>query len=117
MNLRNIPSKIELWLVDRLLPYVRNARTHSEAQVAQVAASIKEFGWTDPILVGMHMLLVFRTGGPPSRDHSSWSTIPGQRSVYISRRDAVAATWIRFTSTGHCSYAGRHSSRLWHRHA
>ena len=34
-----------------LIPYVRNARTHSDEQVAQLAGSIKEFGWTNPILV------------------------------------------------------------------
>lgn len=34
-----------------LVPHVRNSRTHSDAQVAQVAASIREFGWTNPILV------------------------------------------------------------------
>lgn len=34
-----------------LIPYARNSRTHDEAQVAQIAASIKEFGWTNPILL------------------------------------------------------------------
>jgi len=34
-----------------LIPYSRNARTHSETQVAQIAASIREFGWTNPILI------------------------------------------------------------------
>jgi hypothetical protein len=34
-----------------LIPYARNARTHSEKQVAEIAASIREFGWTNPILV------------------------------------------------------------------
>jgi len=43
--------QIQVWAIDRLLPYVRNARTHTEEQVAQVAASIREFGWTNPILV------------------------------------------------------------------
>jgi len=38
-------------LVSDLIPYVKNSRTHSDAQVAQIAASIKEFGWTNPILV------------------------------------------------------------------
>jgi ParB-like chromosome segregation protein Spo0J len=33
-----------------LIPYARNSRTHSDEQVAQIAASIKEFGWTNPIL-------------------------------------------------------------------
>ncbi len=40
------------WPVERLIPYIRNARTHSEEQVAQIAASIAEFGWTSPILTG-----------------------------------------------------------------
>src|SRR5712675_518860 len=36
----------------RLIPYARNARTHSEAQVAQIAGSIREFGFTNPVLIG-----------------------------------------------------------------
>ena len=43
--------KITIKKVDSLIPYVKNSRTHSDAQVAQIAASIKEFGWTNPILV------------------------------------------------------------------
>ena len=41
---------VERWPVDKLIPYARNARTHTDEQVAQVAASILEFGWTNPIL-------------------------------------------------------------------
>ena len=37
--------------VEDLIPYVRNSRTHSDEQVAQIAASIREFGWTNPVLV------------------------------------------------------------------
>jgi len=37
--------------VDKLIPYINNSRTHSDEQIAQIAASIKEFGWTNPILV------------------------------------------------------------------
>lgn len=37
--------------VDSLVPYARNSRTHSEGQVAQIAASIREFGFTNPVLV------------------------------------------------------------------
>jgi DNA modification methylase len=43
--------KITQKLVTELIPYVKNSRTHSDEQVAQIAASIKEFGWTNPILV------------------------------------------------------------------
>lgn len=44
-------DKIEKRKVDDLIPYARNARTHSDEQVAQIAASIKEWGWTTPILI------------------------------------------------------------------
>ena len=37
--------------IEDLIPYVKNSRTHSEDQIAQIAASIKEFGWTNPILI------------------------------------------------------------------
>lgn len=43
--------KIEPRSVADLIPYASNSRTHSDAQVAQIAASIREFGWTSPILV------------------------------------------------------------------
>jgi ParB family transcriptional regulator, chromosome partitioning protein len=44
-------KRIEMWPLDRLVPYERNARTHSAEQVAQIAASIQEFGFTNPLLV------------------------------------------------------------------
>lgn len=37
--------------VEDLIPYARNSRTHSDAQVAQIAASVREFGWTNPVLI------------------------------------------------------------------
>jgi len=43
---------IEIVPVDRLIPYARNARTHDEGQVAQIAGSIAEFGFVNPILIG-----------------------------------------------------------------
>src|SRR5215475_13496308 len=43
--------KVEYWPLDRLIPYARNARTHSEAQVAEIAGSIRTFGFSNPILV------------------------------------------------------------------
>ena len=43
--------KITQKKVTELIPYVKNSRTHSDEQIAQIAASIKEFGWTNPILV------------------------------------------------------------------
>ena len=48
----NMSNAIEMWPVERLVPYSRNARTHSAEQVSRIAASIVEFGFTNPLLVG-----------------------------------------------------------------
>lgn len=48
--MKNDKMQIEWRGADELIPYARNARTHSDDQVAQISASIKEFGWTNPVL-------------------------------------------------------------------
>ena len=53
-----LANKIEQWPTAKLLPYARNARTHSDDQVAQIAASIAEFGFTNPILAGSDGIIV-----------------------------------------------------------
>lgn len=53
-----LADKIQQWPVAKLIPYARNARTHSEEQVAQIAASIAEFGFTNPILTGADGVIV-----------------------------------------------------------
>ena len=50
-TLTALAERLELWPIDRLRPYERNPRTHSADQVAQIAASMVEFGFTNPILV------------------------------------------------------------------
>src|ERR1035438_213046 len=47
-----IDIQVERWPVSDLIPQAMNPRTHSEEQIAQIAASIREFDWTNPILVG-----------------------------------------------------------------
>src|SRR5271155_1204747 len=47
----NIDIQIERWPIERLIPRANNPRTHSREQVASIAASIREFGWTNPVLV------------------------------------------------------------------
>ena len=44
-------QKIEMMRTADLIPYARNSRTHSEMQVAQISGSIREFGWTNPVLI------------------------------------------------------------------
>lgn len=47
----NVSQSIEQVPIDALIPYARNSRTHSDAQTEQVASSIKEFGFTNPVLI------------------------------------------------------------------
>ena len=58
MTISWLADKIEQWPTAKLVPYARNARTHSDAQVAQIAASIAEFGFTNPILAGSDGVIV-----------------------------------------------------------
>ena len=58
MTISWLADKIEQWPTAKLLPYARNARTHSDDQVAQIAASIAEFGFTNPILAGSDGIIV-----------------------------------------------------------
>src|SRR5437588_129028 len=44
-------THIQMWPIDKLIPFARNPRTHSDTQVAQIAASIASFGFNNPILV------------------------------------------------------------------
>ena len=50
--------QIEMMDAAKLVPYARNARTHSDDQVAQIAASIAEFGFTNPILIGGGAIII-----------------------------------------------------------
>ena len=69
-------SKVEQWPTAKLLPYARNARTHSEAQVVQIAASIKEFGFTNPILAGADGVIVAGHGRLAAAQHLGLESVP-----------------------------------------
>jgi DNA modification methylase len=53
-----LAQRIELWPIAKLVPYARNPRTHTEEQVAQIAASIAEFGFVNPVLVGSDGVII-----------------------------------------------------------
>ncbi|WP_144299798.1 site-specific DNA-methyltransferase [Elioraea rosea] len=91
-------------LVAELVPYARNARTHSDAQVAQIAASIREFGFTNPILVdgergviaGHGRLLAARLLGMTEVPVIELSHLsPAQRRAYVltDNKLALNAGW------------------------
>ena len=90
--------------ISSLIPYARNARTHSDAQVAQIAASIREFGFTNPILVdgdlgiiaGHGRLLAARKLGMTEVPTLELSHLtPAQKRAYVlaDNRLALSAGW------------------------
>ena len=90
--------------VTELIPYVNNSRTHSDEQVAQIAASIKEFGWTNPILVdgsngiiaGHGRLLAARKLGQtevPTIELSDLTETQKKAYIIADNRLALSAGW------------------------
>jgi DNA modification methylase len=95
---------IEHWPIDRLVPYERNARTHSPEQVAQIAASIQEFGFTNPILVADDDGIIAGHGRLQAARELSMKTVPvvvlnhlnpEQRRAYVlaDNKLALNAGW------------------------
>jgi DNA modification methylase len=83
-------KRIELWPVDRLTPYERNARTHSSEQVAQIAASIVEFGFTNPILVDSHDGIIAGHGRLMAAQELGLKTVPVVVLDHLSERQRKA---------------------------
>ena len=68
-------TQIEYVPVDDLKAYERNARTHSDEQIKQVAESIKEFGFTNPVLIDEHNELIAGHGRTLAAKPEQWSSI------------------------------------------
>jgi ParB-like chromosome segregation protein Spo0J len=83
-------NRIELWPLDRLKPYERNARTHSTEQVAQIAASIVEFGFTNPILVDCNDGIIAGHGRLSAARELGLQTIPVVVLDHLSERQRRA---------------------------
>jgi ParB-like chromosome segregation protein Spo0J len=83
-------KRIELWPVDRLRPYERNARTHSVEQVAQIAASIVEFGFTNPILVDSNDGIIAGHGRLSAAQELGLKTVPVVVLDHLSDRQRKA---------------------------
>jgi len=97
-------DKVERRAVAELIPYARNARTHSDAQVAQIAASVVEWGWTTPVLVdeaggiiaGHGRVLAARKLGladVPVMVASGWSEAQKKAYVLADNQLALNAGW------------------------
>ena len=96
--------QIEIRSIDDITPYARNSRTHSDEQVAQIAASIREFGWTTPILIdeegsvicGHGRLLAARKLGQAEVEvivARGWSDAKKRAYVIADNKLALNAGW------------------------
>ena len=70
--------------IEQLIPYARNSRTHSDAQVAQIAASIKEFGFTNPVLVDGEGSIIAGHGRVLAARKLGMDTVPVIRLNYLT---------------------------------
>jgi ParB-like chromosome segregation protein Spo0J len=76
--------EIEMQPIDRLIPYARNARTHSDAQIAQIAASIREFGFTNPVLIDAVGGIIAGHGRVLGARRLGWAEIPCVRLAHLT---------------------------------
>jgi len=99
-----LPGKLEHWPIDRLHPYERNPRTHSPEQITKIAASLIEFGWTNPILVDGNAGIIAGHGRLLAARELGMTTVPvielshlteAQRRAYViaDNRLALEAGW------------------------
>lgn len=84
----------ENYPVDKLIPYARNLRTHNDEQIAQIAASIKEFGFTNPILIGVNDVIIAGHGRLLAAQRMGLKEVPVIRLQHLTetqRRALVIA--------------------------
>jgi len=67
---------VEHWSLQRLIPYAKNARTHDDTQVSQIAGSIAEFGFVNPILVGDDNIIIAGHGRLMAAQQLGLATVP-----------------------------------------
>lgn len=82
--------KIEQVKLDALIPYARNSRTHSDAQVAQIAASIKEFGFTNPVLIDETGSIIAGHGRVMAARKLAITDIPSIRLTHLTEAQKKA---------------------------
>ncbi|WP_445778983.1 ParB/Srx family N-terminal domain-containing protein [Shewanella sp.] len=83
-------QQIEQVSIEALIPYARNSRTHSDAQVAQIAASIKEFGFTNPVLIDEDGGIIAGHGRTLAARKLGLDKVPCLRLAYLSEAQKKA---------------------------
>ena len=79
-----LPEQIEQWPVARLKPYAKNARTHSDDQIAKIAASLVEYGWTAPVMVADDGEIIAGHGRLLAAQHLGLTEVPVIRFAHLT---------------------------------
>jgi ParB-like chromosome segregation protein Spo0J len=84
MRSKTDKREIEYVALDKLTPYARNSRTHSKDQVKQIAASIREFGFTNPVLIDDEGTIIAGHGRVLAAQHLQLTEVPCIRLSYLT---------------------------------
>jgi ParB family chromosome partitioning protein len=76
--------QIEQIETEKLIPYARNSRTHSDEQISQIMASIKEFGFTNPVLIDEEGLIIAGHGRTVAAQRLGMKTVPTVRLTHLT---------------------------------
>lgn len=94
-------KRVEVWPIDKLVPYDKNPRTHSDTQISQIAASIAEFGFVSPILVDGENGIIAGHGRMAAAKELGMDEVPvvvldhltpAQRKAYVIADNQLALT-------------------------
>lgn len=80
----NMALTVEQVATGDLIPYARNARTHSPAQVAEISASVREFGWTNPVLIDEGNVIIAGHGRVMAAEQIGMDQVPCIRLADLS---------------------------------
>jgi ParB-like chromosome segregation protein Spo0J len=80
----HIPDQIEQLPTEALIPYARNSRTHSPEQIQAVAASIREFGFTNPVLIDAQNTIIAGHGRIMAAQQLGLATVPCIRLAHLT---------------------------------
>ena len=86
-------DKVERWSLDRVIPYDKNARTHSAEQIDQIARSMLEWGWTNPLLVDERGGLIAGHGRLMAARKLGWTEGPVMVAKGWTKAQKRATEW------------------------
>lgn len=85
--------KLEYIDVKKLIPYARNARTHSESQVKKIAASVKEFGFNNPVLIDKDNGIIAGHGRVMAAELLKLDSVPCVRLEHLTDTQNALTFW------------------------